>query len=222
MAEEPVQLIPLEDEETEALFAPGKPCLVHFADATFLVEVQEATDESVRVSFHAYDFPVAGMLIDLEFHEAQGIIRYVTKVIRGPKIEGDGILLERPHLPKIIQHRATFRVRANIRAAYTVEKGRQAESCVIRDISTTGARIESRTKLDMGDKFSLNVELGGSRHTLDGEVCHVGVYPALGGGNMYICGTRFTGYSPGAGMAVTDFVWSELRHLYPSVDEESD
>lgn len=220
MAEDPVKLVALEDSITEDLLKPGTACLVKFAENTFLVEIAEVTDDTLRVTFYAYDFPVAGMLIDIEFHQPEGIIRYVTKVIEGPKTETDGILLEKPFAPKIVQHRATYRVPTDIPTTFIEDKGRRAENCTVVNLSTTGASLESRTPLSRGDFFALNLKINDQKHTLEGEVCHVAQYRRSDGAPIYVYGTRFTGYSPGAGIAVTNYVWDCLRELYPAVSTD--
>lgn len=220
MADEPVKLVAVEDGIAERLLQPGTPCLVRFADNTFLVNVVNADESTIRVSFHAYDFPVPGMLVDLEFHEPEGIIRFVAKVLKGPRIEGDGILLERPFSPQIIQHRATYRASTNIDATFIERKGRSHERCKIRNLSTTGASIESRTPLQRGMIVNLSLPIDGNTHEIETKICHVATYSKKDGSPSYVYGTRFMNYSAGAGTAVTNYVWNRLRELYPSIDTE--
>lgn len=220
MAEELVKLVALEDGLADRLLQPGTPCLVRFADNTFLVNVRESDDETIRVSFHAYDFPVPGMLVDLEFHEPEGIIRFVAKVLKGPKHEGDGILLERPFAPQTIQHRATYRASTNIEATFRERKGRTHERCKVKNLSTTGASIESRIPLQRGAIILLSLPIEGRNHEIEARICHAATFTTKDGAKGYNYGTRFLNYSPGAGTAVTNYVWNRLKELYPSIEGE--
>ena len=217
MAEELVKLVALEDGLADRLLQSGTPCLVRFADNTFLVTVLESDEETIRVSFHAYDFPVAGMLVDLEFHEPEGIVRFVAKVLKGPKREGDGILLERPFTPQIIQHRATYRASTSIDATFAERKGRSHERCTVKNLSTTGASLESRVPLQRGTIVNLALPIDGRTHEIESRICHVATYTRKDGAKAYVYGTRFLNYSPGAGTAVTNYVWNRLKELYPSI-----
>lgn len=219
MAEELVKLVALEDGLPGRLLQPGTPCLVRFADNTFLVDVLEADEETIRVGFHAYDFPVPGMLVDLEFHEPEGIVRFIAKVVKGPTHEGEGILLERPFSPQIIQHRATYRASTNIDATFVERKGRSHERCRVKNLSTTGASIESRVPLQRGAIVQLTLPISGRNHEIEARVCHVASHETKDGARSYVYGTRFLNYSPGAGTAVTNYVWQRLKELYPAVDE---
>lgn len=218
MAEDLIKLVALEDGLAERLLQPGTPCLVRFADNTFLVNVVEADAETIRVGFHAYDFPVPGMLVDLEFHEPEGIVRFVAKVLKGPKTEGDGILLERPFSPQVIQHRATYRAETDLDATFVERKGRSHERCKIKNLSTTGASMESRVPLQRGAIVQLVLPLSGRNHEIEARICHIAGYTGKDGAKRYIYGTRFLNYSPGAGTAVTNYVWNRLKELYPSID----
>ncbi len=220
MADEPIELVALEEGLAERLLQPGTPCLVRFADNTFLVDVLESDDEQIRVSFHAYDFPVPGMLVDLEFHEPEGIVRFVAKVLKGPKSEGDGILLERPFAPHVIQHRATYRVPTSLDGTFMERKGRSHESCTIKNLSTTGASLESRTSLKRGSIINITLQIDGRKHEIETKICHVAAFTRRDGSKAYVYGTRFVNYSPGSGTAVTNFVWSRLKELYPTIDTD--
>jgi hypothetical protein len=220
MTNEPAEAYILDENSALDLFTPGRPCLIRFAENTFLVQISEVTDETIRVTFYAYDFPVPGMLVDLEFHQPEGIAHFVAKVLEGPKRERDGILLERPFSAQIIQHRATYRAATDIDTSFAQVDGRQAERCQVRNLSTTGASVESRVRLPHGAHIILNLNFEGTAHAIEAEVCHVDTFVRSDGATFYRYGTRFTNYSPGAGGAVTNYVWNRLKSLYPTIESD--
>ena len=200
--------------------AVGTQCLVKVTDRLFMVEITEVYDDAMRVTFPGYDYPIEGMILDLDFHDTDGIASYQAKVLEGPKKIGDGILLQKPVESRRMQHRDTARVPVRLDTKMAVKDSSEKHDAVIRNVSTTGAMIESLHLFERGALTDVSFEVPGveaGEVSLVAEIMFVSKPEHTEAGDRYTYGTRFEGYAPGSGWAVTQYVWARLKELYPSV-----
>ena len=199
--------------------AVGASCLLTVTERRFMVEIVEETDDTIRVSFPGIDYPIEGMLVDLEFHDNAGFSYYQSKVIVGPQKDGDGVLLERPSDELRSQHRDSVRVPVDLGAELKVQGHAVVHEGTVVNMSTGGAMIDSTTLFDNGATLDMVLDIPGeTTASLIIQVLHVSPDSRQSdAGPVHSYGTRFVGYEPGAGRAVTRFIWKRLKELYPAV-----
>jgi hypothetical protein len=197
----------------------GSNCLIKLTDRNFMVRILEVTDDTLRVSFPGLDYPVAGMLIDVEFHDPLGFSFYRTKVLKGPEREGEGILLERPSEAKRSQHRDSCRVPAELKVEVKGQVHVRKHKSVLLNVSTGGALLQSPGEFEVGDVVEIPLKLPGETESylVLAEILHRSEPVEIDGEKVFLYGTRFAGYDPGTGRALTSYIWDRLRELYPSV-----
>lgn len=197
--------------------ALGKELLMTVAGRNFLVEVVDLRSESLRVTFPGIDYPVQGMQVELEMHEPAGFSYYQTTVKKGPLKEGDGVVLEIPAPPRRSMHRDTFRVPTDLKGEVLGPGDDHWTRATVTNLSAGGAYIEMKDEsYTEGTTVDLALLLpGDSRRVVQAQILHV-VEPREENGQYYYAyGTRFTGYEPGAGREITQYIEGLLRDLYP-------
>lgn len=198
--------------------AVGVNCLLTVTDRHFVVEIVELNEETIRVSFPGIDYPIAGMLVDIEFHYLSGFSYYQTKVVEGPQREGDGIVLVRPAESTHIQHRDSCRVPTDLTGELKISGGDESFEAKLINLSSGGAMIETAGEFEVGAALELTLTLPDEpTHTFSTQVLHVGGVSGAPDHEIRRYGTRFTGHEPGAGRSMTRFIWGRLRELYPTV-----
>lgn len=196
--------------------AVGDKCLVTVADQRFMVSILAIQEDSIHVSFPGIDYPVAGMRIDAEFHGDDSFATYSLRVVRGPETEGDGIVFERPTEKRQMKHRGSVRVETNMPVQIRRLSEVKYSPARAVNLSTGGALLESAQVFALRDTLDLKLELlDGETHTVQTEVLHIGRSEEAGDEPVFLYGTRFVGHEPGAGRAITKFIWNRLKELYP-------
>lgn len=207
-----------QEPEVEPEITVGGNCLLTVTDRLFMVEIVEVNDETIRVSFPGIDYPVDGMLVELEFHDHTGFSVFQAKVITGPRRDGDGILLELPTVSRRQQHRESARIPTDLSAQ--IKDPAQADKFDgrILNLSTGGALIETEAKFNLGDTIEIIAHLPERPETiLAARILYIPEPRETDQGVMNVYGTSFVSFEPGAGRALTRYIWDRLRELYPSV-----
>ena len=197
--------------------ALGKELLMTVAGRNFLVEVVDVRSDSIRVTFPGIDYPVSGMQVELEMHEPAGFSYYQTTVKRGPLKENDGVVLEIPAPPRRSMHRDTFRVDTEMKGEVLGPGEDHWTSASVSNLSAGGAYFEVKdASYNEGETVDLALFLpGDNRRTVQAQILHA-VEPREENGVFYYAyGTRFTGYEPGAGREITQYIEGLLLDLYP-------
>jgi len=206
------------DTPAESKLKPGAHCLMTVTGRNFMVEILEVTDDRIRVSFPGIDYPVEGMLVDLEFHDRDGFLYSQSKVLAGPYKEGDGVLLERPHKLQQSRHRDSVRVPSDLEAEVRDQVHVRKYVAYVRNISTGGALIESPGDFGSGETLEMSLMLPDSDpQKLLAQVLYKIGTEETDSGLLHSYGTTFVGYEPGAGRMVTQYIWNRLKQLYPAV-----
>jgi hypothetical protein len=198
--------------------AIGKELLMMVAGRNFLVTVTDMSEDSLRVTFPGIDYPVNGMQVELEIHETDGFAYYLTTVKQGPRKDGDGVVLDIPAPPRRSMHRDTFRVPTNLEGEVLAPGSDRWIKASVTNVSAGGAYIEMKEEsYTEGTTVDLALMLpGDSRRIVQAQILHAVDPREKDGEYFYAYGTRFTGYEPGAGREITQYIEQLLRDMYPS------
>ncbi len=208
-------LPPSEDIAIELVM--GDELLMNVTGRNFMVEILSIAGDTMRVAFPGIDYPVEGMLVDFELHDPEGFSYFQAVVVQGPRADGDGVVLRLPDLAQRATHRDSARVPTDIDVTLTEEGGATAPG-KLRNLSSGGGFIETGAHFAEGSSVAMAVDIPNvGRKNVDIQILHVTEPRATDIGPIYSYGTRFTGYEPGAGRALTQYLWDRLIELYPSV-----
>ena len=203
--------------ETAIELKVGDQFLMNVTGRNFMVDVLSVEAGTMRVAFPGIDYPVEGMLVDVELHDAEGFSYFQTEVVRGPLADGDGVVLRIPDIAQRSTHRDSARVPTDLDVILTADEETGIRG-KLRNLSSGGAFVEAGVRFSEGASVSMEVEIPGvGRKLVDIQILHVTEPRATDLGPVYSYGTRFTGYEPGAGRALTQYLWDRLAELYPSV-----
>ena len=199
----------------------GTTCLMTVTDRRFMVKIVDVTDDTIRVTFPGIDYPIEGMLIDLEFHDLTGFSYYQATVIEGPQKMGDGILLEKPSNAKRVRHRDSCRVSTDLEAELKDQAHVKTHTARIKNLSTSGALIETKAYFELDTTLEITLSLPDkSVHDVIVQIVHVNDSVESDADPVHSYGTRFVGYEPGTGRAITRYIWGQLKTLYPIVSQQ--
>lgn len=209
------------DSTSAPEIAVGTTCLMTVTDHLFMVQISEVTDDTIRVTFPGIDYPVEGMLIDLEFHDLSGFSYYQATVIDGPQKVGDGILLERPTDAKRVRHRDSCRVSTDLAAELKDQAHVKTYPARITNLSTSGALVETEGYFELDTALDITLTLPDeSVHEIVVKIVHVNDSVESGATPVHSYGTRFVGYEPGTGRAITRYIWAQLKNIYPITGQQ--
>lgn len=202
------------DVSTE--LAPGTQCLITVLDRHFMVDVLEVGAGSVHLSFPGADYPADGMFVELEVHDEKGFAYYRAEVLRGPRNDGDGVIVKTPEGPSRHMHRACCRVRTDIAAVVRDPANVKKYKSRIENMSSGGILLAAPGQFKMHDAVEVDFELGdlGELHVL-GEVVHLTQATSDRDRNLHLYGLRFVGLDPQAKGRITEYIWERMRENPP-------
>lgn len=202
--------------EGKAEVVEGVNCLFSVTDRNFVVEILEVHEEQFRISFPGIDYPIAGMLAEIEFHDHSGFSHYQLKVLQGPQKRGDGVWLERPSEAGRIWHRDTCRIDLDLEVEVKDQVHVNKYPGRLINLSTSGAMVESVVNIDIGATMEIILNLPGEpSHTIVAQIMYASEPVQSDDGPVLTYGTKFVGYDPGAGRAITHFIWDRMKTIYP-------
>jgi hypothetical protein len=208
------------DSTSAPEIAVGTTCLMTVTDRLFMVKIVDVTNDTIRVTFPGIDYPVEGMLIDLEFHDLTGFSYYQAIVLEGPQKVGDGILLEKPTDAKRIRHRDSCRVATDLKAELKDQAHVKTHPARIMNLSTSGALIETEAYFELDTTLEVKMTLpDNTTHDIIVQIVHVNDTVQSESQPVHCYGTRFVGYEPGTGRDITRYIWAQLKTLYPIVSQ---
>jgi c-di-GMP-binding flagellar brake protein YcgR len=195
----------------------GNSCLLTAMGQHFLVEVLDIGQERVRVSFPGSDYPVQGMMVDLEFHDKSGFNRYRAEIIAGPQeTEDEGIVLSLPRAASRSQHRDSCRVPTDLTVQLkSAERPRWFTGSLL-NISAGGALVETEATFGIGATAQLMLSLPGEpNRELVTEVVHVNdAVEKRRDDERHVVGLRFVSPDRTVAESLTRYIWKRLRDLY--------
>lgn len=202
--------------ESPASLEPGLQCLLTVTENHFMVKILDVSEDSLHVSFPAADYPVEGMFVELEVHDAGGFSYYRSVVIKGPQKLGDGVILRKPEGPSRNVHRACCRVPTDIVGKVRDDVHVKKYPLYIRNISAGGALIEAFRDFRLNTSLELSFSLRekGDLNVL-AEVVHVTEID-VDTKDARLYGIRFVGLDPEIRDTLNTYIWERLRELYPT------
>lgn len=192
-------------------FVVGNRAMLVLMGQRYLVTIQSVNADSINLSFPAQDFPIDGMHVEIEFHNADGFVRYETEVLQGPQGPGDGVVLKRPDAVQQLRHRTRWRVRADFEVKVKDHVHPRVHQAPVLNISAGGMLIRTVADLKMGDGVDLAFEApGGGPVRTVGEVVHVELLEDSGAHSRLV-GIRFVSLDALDQQMLTHYVWRRLR-----------
>lgn len=197
--------------DPEINFVPGNRAMLVLMGQRYLVTVQSVDDGRINLTFPAQDFPIDGMQIEIEFHNADGFVRYETEVLEGPRGPGDGVTVKRPDAVQQLRHRTRWRVKADFEAKVKDHVHPRVHQVPVLNVSAGGMLIRTVAALKLGDGVDLAFEVpGGGAVKVVGEVVHVEKLDGSGG-HSRVVGIRFVSLDVGDQQMLTHYVWRRIR-----------
>lgn len=194
----------------------GNRCLLYAMGQHYMVEILEVKGRKLRVTFPARDYPVAGMGVELQFHDEEGATCYPSRVMEGPGPKGKGLVLEHPTEAKRKRHRKSCRVSTDLTAQVRDQVHLRRYDAALLNLSAAGALLETDATFDFDTTVELNLSLPGEpTHKILGTVVHLSEKPKQGRTRGYYYGLRFIGLERGVTRSLTNYIWKRLAELYP-------
>ena len=199
----------------ETRLAKNVECLLNVMGRHFKVTVQSVEGESVRVSFPAKDYPMAGMGAVLEFHDDDGFTFYTTVVENGPPQEGAIVLRLKGDVQRSV-HRDCFRAPTDLTVQLREQDHVRKYDASLVNISGGGGLIRTCAELDYTSMVEVTLSLPGEpTFVVHAHVVHVDDAPTHGDSPARYFGLQFAGLEPDVEQAITQYMWDRLRALYP-------
>lgn len=195
----------------------GSSCLLNVLGQYFLVDVLEVGEDAIRVSFPGKDYPVIGMTVHLDVHDANGFDSYEAEVLEGPSRGDSGLVLTRPKESRRTQHRDACRVPTDLTVQVKDQVHVRRYDAALLNLSAGGALIETDAAFDFSTTLELTISLPGeSLLRILGQVVHISdeTSRATPGARLY--GVRFVSMDQDVKHAVSRYAWYRLRELYPA------
>jgi Tfp pilus assembly protein PilZ len=181
----------------------------------FLVTIVEVGETTLRVTFPAKDHPIAGMPVDLEFHDVRGFYCYPTEVLENPAGTGGGRVLRKPLEPKRNEHRRACRVLTDLTVQVRDQTCVRKYDAALQNLSADGALIQTDAPFDFGSTIEMTLSLPGEpSHTVLCQVVYSIEVPDKQKPGFQLHGVHFPDPDPESQQAITRFVWSRLREMY--------
>ncbi len=195
--------------------ARGGQCLIHVLGQHFLVEVLESDDETVRVSFPGQDYPIAGMTVRIEFHDADGFDSYPVEVVQGRESDGIGIVLRQPVEGRRMLHRKSYRVPTDLTVQVKAQDHVRRYDAALRNIGLGGVFIETQALFDPGIEVEITISLPGEpSHVIHGNIVQIAPSEGLPLVEKHLYRVRFIGTPLPAIQSVSRYIWRRLREMY--------
>lgn len=199
-----------------SLLEVGNEGYLRVLDGRYLVEVLGVEENDVWVSFPGVDYPPEGVGAHLEFYSGSGYVMYHTQVKRGPKREGDGVVLERSETADERKHRTSWRVPTEFTVVIREIDRFKRYTAIVDNLSSGGALIRAFPEFPLRTRLELTMKLkDDTEHALESKVVFVQEASALRKGPSLEYGLSFTEVPPGAKRAITEFLYKRIRELYP-------
>jgi Tfp pilus assembly protein PilZ len=196
----------------ENLLRAGNSCLLSVSGRHFLVQITEASEETIETSFPVRNYLVEGMSVDLEFHEDAGYLQCSTRVVRGPEDCEPGLVLRRPERLHWNVHRDANRIATDLTVQIRDAAHPRRYDASVLNLSAGGALIQTRAPLSVCAALELTLSLPGEpRHVLAAQVIHTGEPDTrVCGSGEHLFGVRFIDVSEGARQSINTYIAQRL------------
>ncbi len=198
----------------QASLKVGRECVLRSGERTYVVEVLGMAKDTLWLSFPDTDPPRRGNAVQLEVHDEKGFATYRTKILVGPKLTGNGILVERLASLSYMKRRKDWRVPTDFPAWLTTARDEQRHEAVLVDLSYDGARLETREAFEPGEEVALSLKLPRRpTHRIEATVVYM-TKPRRNG--VRRVGLRFDSVSERGRHSLTRFLSKRIQELYPA------
>jgi c-di-GMP-binding flagellar brake protein YcgR len=196
----------------------GSTCLLNVIGQYFLVDLIEISEDTIRVSFPGTDYPVPGMSVHLDFHDAEGYDSFEAEVLEGPANTDAGLLLTKPTESRRTQHRDACRVPTDLTVQIKDQIHVRRYDAGLLNLSAGGALIETDAPFDFSTTLELTLSLPGEPLLrILGQVVHISDESrAPSPSPTRLLGVRFVSLDPEVRKAISRYAWYRLRELYPT------
>lgn len=201
--------------EVNQHFQVGNRCLLIIVEQRFLVAIQEVNEDSIRLSYPASQFPVAGMLMEMEFHDELGYARFETELLATPEAVGDGLLVRKPTEHCRTTHRGAWRIPADFNVILKSHVHPRRYELPVINLSAGGMLIQSEAELDLNDTVELKFLLQGTEKPMNmlGQIMHI--HQPDNPEDDPLVGIRFINSETEDRKSISRYVWRRMRELYP-------
>lgn len=194
----------------------GEECLLSVMDGHYLVKILEIGKEQVRVSFPGEDYPVAGMTVELQFHDEDGFNGYKSEVLEGPEPGRRSVVLRIPEKCERSSHRRTCRVDTDLTVQVKDHVHVRRYDAELVNLSAGGALLKTKAPFDFNTSIELMLSLPGDMmRTILGQVVHISMSTRTHPDSAHLLGVHFTGADADTAQAITRYVWDRLRETGP-------
>ncbi len=205
------------DQRLRMEMRAGSTCLLNVIGQYFLVDLLEVGENSIRVSFPGRDYPVPGMTVSLDFHDADGFDSFEAEVIEGPAKNDSGLLLTKPNESRRTQHRDACRVPTDLTVQVKDQVHVRRYDASLLNLSAGGALIESDAPFDFSTTLELTLSLPGEPLLrILGQVVHISDETQSSSPGSRLFGVRFVSLDPDVRHAISRYAWYRLREIYPA------
>jgi len=196
----------------------GSTCLLNVIGQYFLVDLLEVGEDSLRVSFPGTDYPVPGMIVHLDFHDAEGYDSFEAEVLEGPVKEHAGLVLSKPKESRRTQHRDACRVPTDLTVQVKDQIHVRRYDAGLLNLSAGGALIQTDAPFDFSTTLELTMSLPGERLLrILGQVVHISNETRASSPiPQRLFGIRFVSLDSEVRRAISRYAWYRLREMYPS------
>ena len=205
-----------EMDTVENHFKPGNRCLVIITGQRFLVGIQSVQEDTVRLSYPAADFPVAGMLLEIEFHDDLGYARFESEILATPENVGDGLLIRLPTEYSRTTQRGAWRIPTDFNVILKSHVHPRRYEVPVVNLSAGGMLLQTNADAELNDTVELKFHLPGEAAPQEmlGTIVHVHQPDNKAGGETMV-GINFINPEPQHRKALSRYVWRRLREIHP-------
>jgi hypothetical protein len=194
----------------------GNQCLLKVMNQHFMVEILRVDGTAIETSFPGSDYPIAGMGVDLQFHDKHGFNSYQTTVFEGPQQTGNTLLLNAQVRSSRAQHRDSCRVPTDLTVQAKDQVHVRRYDAALRNLSAGGALLETIGPFELGTTLEITLSLPGEpTHGVLGRVVHASNDARRKEGGARLLGVRFVSPDAHVVQSIVRYIWNRLRDLYP-------
>lgn len=182
----------------------------------FMVEILGVNGKEIWVSFPGADYPLDGMGAELEFHTPQGYTLFHAQVLRGPRRDGDGVVLERAETSEDRHHRRHWRIPTDTTVVlHPVQDGKHY-TAIMDNLSAGGMLVRTYAVLYLPCELEVEMPLDdGNTYTLSGRVVYGAETSPFQPGPRHKYGILFGALEPGTRRSLTWYLYKRMRKTYP-------
>ena len=206
----------MDEPRTKTPLLRGAKGFLRVMGNPFLVEVLGVNGKEVWVSFPGADYPLDGMGALLEFHSETGYVLFHTQVVRGPRRDGDGVVLERTETSENRQHRRHWRIPAEATVVLHPVNAEKHYTAVMENLSAGGVLVRTYAVLPLTCELEIQMPLDdGATHTIPGRIVYSEEAGAFESGPRNKYGVIFGAMPPSTHRALTWHLYKQMRKFYP-------